>query len=66
MSGADDGTRTRDPHLGKVVDLVRRLGWAPLSSFFSGGSSAPSAESAPLRGPTLNALNLYERNQVDL
>ena len=31
--GADDGIRTRDPHLGKVMDLVRRLGSTPLSSF---------------------------------
>jgi hypothetical protein len=54
------GIRTRDPHLGKVVDLVRRLGSPPLSGLFSAGSSAQSAESAPLRWPTLNALNLYQ------
>jgi hypothetical protein len=33
---------------------------------FSAGCSAQSAESARLRWPTLNALNLYERSQVDL
>ena len=34
---------------------------APLSGLFSAGSSAQSAESAPLRWPTFNALNLYQR-----
>ena len=58
--GADDGIRTRDPHLGKVMDLVRRLGSSPLSGLSSAGCSVQSAESAPLRWPTLNALNLYQ------
>ena len=45
----------------KVMDLVRRLGSSPLSGLFSAGCSAQSAELAPLRWPTLNALNLYQR-----
>jgi hypothetical protein len=53
--GADDGIRTRDPHLGKVVDLVRRLDLTPRSRLCSAVPSGQPAESAPLRWPTLNA-----------
>src|SRR6266511_1196162 len=56
---ADDGIRTSDPHLGKVMDLVRRFGCPPLSGVFSAGLSPQSAESARLRWRTLNELNLY-------
>ena len=45
--------------LAKVMDVVRRLGWASLSGLYSASFSAASAESAPVRSPTLNALNLY-------
>ena len=60
--GADDGIRTRDPHLGKkkVMDLVRKRGSTPLSRLRSVTLSAQPAESAPLRWSTLNALNLYQ------
>jgi hypothetical protein len=49
LSGADDGIRTRDPHLGKVMVFVRLVSPGPLSRFGSFGSSAQSVESAPLR-----------------
>ena len=45
--GADDGIRIRDPHLGKVMDLVRRHGSTPLSGLCSASPSVQSAESAP-------------------
>ena len=43
------------------MDLALRLGAAPLSGLFSAGCSAQSAESAPRRWSTLNALDLCER-----
>jgi hypothetical protein len=53
----DDGIRTRDPHLGKVMEFVRVDRWGPLSRLSSAGSSAQSAESARLGLRLFNALN---------
>src|SRR5687768_16767757 len=61
QSGADDGIRTRDPHLGKVVNSVRRVCSCALSRLLSAGSSAQSVETAPFRARWFNALNLCER-----
>ena len=46
---ADDGIRTRDPHLGKAMVFVRLVSPGPLSRFGSFGSSAQSVASAPPR-----------------
>ena len=43
--------------LAKVMEFVRVDGWSPLSRLSSGGSSAQSAESAPVRSRSFNALN---------
>ena len=58
--GADDGIRTRDPHLGKETHLLRQDRCTPLSSLSPVSSSAQSAESARLQRFTFNALNLCE------
>ena len=58
ISGADDGIRTRDPHLGKETHLLRQDRCTPSSRLSSVCSSAQSAESAPLHRFTFNALNL--------
>ena len=63
--GADDGIRTRDPHLGKDMELVRRVGRTPLSSLSPMSSSAHSAESTDLQRRTFNALNLYQIEIVE-
>jgi hypothetical protein len=42
------------------MDLVRRFSGTPLSRLRSVTFSAQPAESARLRSPTLNALNLYQ------
>ena len=42
---------------GKVMEFVRADGWNPLSRLWSVGSSAQSAESAPVRSRLFNALN---------
>jgi hypothetical protein len=44
--GADDGIRTRDPHLGKPMILVRLVGPRPVNRIYSVRSSAQSAEYA--------------------
>ena len=49
--------RTRDPHLGKVMEFVRMDCWNPLSTLSSVGASAQSVESAPVRSRSFNALN---------
>ncbi len=41
----------------KVMEFVRVDGWGPLSRLSSVGSSAQSAESAPVRSRSFNALN---------
>jgi hypothetical protein len=46
--------------LAKEMELLRSAGLRPLSSLCPAGSSAQSAESAPLRPHTFNALNLYQ------
>ena len=55
MTGADDGTRTRDPHLGKVMGTVRTLRALRLS-VRSSVRSVHSVESAALRLSLFNAL----------
>jgi hypothetical protein len=47
--GADDEIRTRDPHLGKEMELDRQDRSSPLSSLSPVSSSAQSAESAGLQ-----------------
>ncbi len=59
LLGAEDGIRTRDPHLGKAVEPFRPVGLTPLSSIFSSGFSAEPAESAQFRCAWFNALNRY-------
>jgi hypothetical protein len=44
----------------KEMELLRLAGLRPLSSLCPAGSSAQSAESAPLRPHTFSALNLYQ------
>ena len=44
MPGAEDGIRTRDPHLGEAVVCVFLAPFAPLSRVFPVGFSADSAE----------------------
>ena len=59
--GAEDGIRTRDPHLGKAVVRVFLAPFAPLTWPVSGCSSAESVESARFRERWFNALNLCEQ-----
>jgi len=55
MTGADDGTRTRDPHLGKSWEpSVRSVG--SVQSVRSSVRSVRSVESAALRATLFNAL----------
>jgi hypothetical protein len=60
QNGADDGIRTRDPHLGKETHLLRQDRCTPLSSLSPVSSSAQSVESARHNRFTFNALNLCE------
>ena len=55
--GAEDGIRTRDPHLGKVMSSIGLRPLVPLSRFFPVGFSADSAELARFRERWFNALN---------
>jgi len=45
-----------------VMEFVRIDGWDPLSRLSYAGSSAQSAESAPVRSRLFNALNVYQLN----
>ena len=47
LDGADDGTRTRDPHLGKAAAAVHVVTLVPATCGFVHLSSAETAESAP-------------------
>jgi hypothetical protein len=58
---AEDGIRTRDPHLGKGMEPLRRLSPTPLSSIFSASFSAEPAELAHFRCAWFNALNRYRK-----
>ena len=55
--GAEDGIRTRDPHLGKAVLRVLLVLCAPLSCSVSGCLSAESVELLPVLTQWFNALN---------
>ena len=57
MLGAEDGIRTRDPHLGKVRRSVGLRRLVTLSRAFPVGFSAGSAESAPFLDGWFIALN---------
>jgi hypothetical protein len=61
--GADDEIRTRDPHLGKAMNIVRAhlLGACGLVAYAA--SSGQSAESHPIPASTYNAFNLYRSHR---
>jgi hypothetical protein len=46
--GVEDGIRTREPHLGKVMDLVHDVLVSPLACGSVHAASSPSAGSAPV------------------
>ena len=58
VNGADDEIRTRDPHLGKAMDIVRSRPCRPLPLVGRVAPSAQSAEFRPIRQFWFNALNL--------